>query len=257
MNSTCRFLFPFLLPVLLFVSCRQSPPDVRKEDKKHLSGVWLNKTVLDAACKQGPYFDSTLFWSATQLIIDSNQPNVCIMVNDDLEQTPFALRYEKNRILLFEPGFTDSIILQYNREKDCLIMHDLMAKTDFEFVRGSEKTDAFKKQLRSCWLSGNYSATWGSFRDMDNGSGKITFTDNGQINGWDKANRYDVFINGDYASFADHPLMALYKDSTEELYIWNKRGDTIELFNPVTLYNAGEKPYYGKGSSRALLIREK
>ncbi len=257
MNSTFRFFPSILLLVVLFVSCRQSKPDTLQDDKKNLTGVWVNKTVLDAACRVGPYFDSTLVWSTTQLIIDSNHLNICLMVNDDLEQTPIALRYEKNRILLFEPGFTDSIILQYNHERDCISMHDLMAKTDFEFVRGLDKKDTFKKQLRSCWLSGTYTASWGNFRNMDNGIGKITLSADGLINGWNKANRYEVFIKGENAAFANYPILALYKDSVEELFIWNKHGDTIELFKPVTLYNAGENPYYGMGTSVALLIKEK
>ena len=161
--------------------------------------------------------------------------------------------------MLFEPGVGDSIMMQYDAEKDHIIMHDMMAKADFEFVRTPEikDKDVFKKKLRQCWLSGNYQATWGSFRQMDEGVGELSLADDGHITGWERADRFDIFINGDYASFADHPVMVLYKDTLEELYIWNKRGDTIELFKPSTLYDAGEKPYYGKGVLWATLIKQK
>jgi hypothetical protein len=193
------------------------------------------------------YWDTSGYWYVTELSYDSHVPDSVLWINQDLETARLALSIHGDSIWLVEGTHADSTLLRYDFANEQLILDDPVLKQIYRF-RKVEKdlleydgyiSTAFKKLLRNCLLSGNYRET--------GGLNMMSLTNEGGIKSWPLYTRYDLFINGDIAGFANEPVLLMGKDSLSDLYLWELQQDTLRLFAPVLLTTPGEKPFYKKG----------
>lgn len=241
-----RWLF-FLVASGLLMRC--TPPAVPPVSvtPAQLHGNWVCQTLVDWACERGMHWDTSGYWYVTELSYDSHIPDSIFWINQDLETARLALSIHGDSIWLVEATHADSTLLRYDAANDQLILDDPALKQLYRFKKAEKDwleyngtySTAFKHVLRHCLLSGNYRET--------GGLNMMSLTNDGGIKSWQLYNRYDLFINGDLAGFANEPVLLMGKDSLSDLYLWELQQDTLRLFAPVLMTAPGEKPFYKKG----------
>lgn len=240
----------FIFLPFLFFSCKPSVTEKHQVTRSQLQGNWVCETLINWACDNGMYWDTNGYWYCTELIYDAHQPDSMVFINQDLETAHLGLRLSGDSIWLTQGENSDDLLLVYNAEKDMLILDDPTLKQIYRFKKADKEllqydgqySTAFKRLMRNCLLTGNYRET--------GGLNMMSMNNEGSINSWPVYNKYEIFINGDMAGFANEPVMLMGKDSLTDLYLWELNNDTLRMYSPVLKTAPGDKPFYTKGKLR-------
>ena len=232
----------------LLTGCAGTPSDP--------SGVWVNQAAIDAAGKGGKLREALLAYG----------PNLEWKLDTKAQQATFSNGFElgEGQLTAEDPRHYRVDFYGSNQEALQLDGKELVQVgsdnwPEQRFVRPEQQPSAqspagstFQNALYDAYLKG----TWVIEEGQGQGS-KVKFLPNGGLEGMPGADRYALCLAGDCAAMSgDNDSIWLQQGQQGREYLFERDGDTLELFEAVNHAQADEMPEYERGNKVWTLERD-
>ncbi|MBF7092053.1 hypothetical protein IUY40_10930 [Flavobacterium sp. ALJ2] len=234
-----------LFLVLTATSCKETKKETEKVQHNTFEGSWIAKDFIDNIIIDKGI--KTIQNGVTEIIVPENLKDSITFINEDLEKNTYLASFKNDTLVshLYETKTQKAVIQDGN-----LILLPLdkryhsqeYVKVDSSLVKKAKETNVtVLRFLINKALSDNFYSTKSS-------KTKITFTEDGKVDGLANFKSYYISINGDSANTRGITAISFttVEGSTQKLGIEFQQ-DKVELFDLVLLTSSDEKPSYRKG----------